>query len=112
MENLHKRTVTMLGKGIMRVRIRKFLSFKFVQNFVEVFLNKLTSFAVFSTTFSSGREQKSSANYVISLLVRKKGEFVALALKRLVGKFLRRRPKLFWHTNKLSSKDNKTLMIS
>lgn len=91
MENLHKRTVTMLGKGVMRARIRKFLSFKFVQNFVEVSLKQPNIFPF----LSSEREKKSSANYVISLLVRKKGDFVALALKRLVGKFLRRRPKLF-----------------
>ena len=52
MENLHKRTVTMLGKGIMRVRIRKFLSFKFVQNFVEVFLKQINIFrGVFNNIF-------------------------------------------------------------
>lgn len=52
MENLHKRTVTMLGKGIMRVRIRKFLSFKFVQNFVEVFLKQIKIFrGVFNNIF-------------------------------------------------------------
>lgn len=85
----------MLGKGVMRARIRKFLSFKFVQNFVEVSLKQPNIFrGVFNNIFL-GKREKSSANYVISILVRKKGDFVALALKRLVGKFLRRRPKLF-----------------
>lgn len=52
MENLHKRTVTMLGKGIMRARIRKFLSFKFVQNFVEVSLKQPNIFrGVFNNIF-------------------------------------------------------------
>ena len=102
----------MLGKGIMRVRIRKFLSFKFVQNFVEVFLKQINIFrGVFNNIFLRQRTKIicQLCNFAFG---REEREFVALALKRLVGKFLRRRPKLFWHTNKLSSKDNKTLMIS
>lgn len=58
MENLHKRTVTMLGKGVMRARIRKFLSFKFVQNFVEVSLKQPNIFrGVFNNIFLGKREK-------------------------------------------------------